>query len=185
MALTDDVLPWLVVLVGGVLLLAAIRLLGSPVGDLLFTGHRLNIFPAYAPQVMPKPAQFGRFVVAILVTFLGVGIIVVTPRISYAGRFARQVTLVIVSVSQLGVLGIAVWAWRGQNEGINRLTPIQFSLDDLLAAVLIAAVLPFAAIRGWLTWTGPEPRRRRNAVWAVVALVITALWLAPARYTEP
>jgi hypothetical protein len=181
-ALTDDVLLWLVVLVGGLLLLAAVRLLGPQVGDLLFTGHRLHIFPAYAPQVMPKSAQLGRFAVAVLVTFLSVGIIVIAPRISHAGEFTRRATLAIVSVSQLGVLGIAVWAWHGQNKGINHLTPIQFSLDDLLAAVLIAAVMSFAAVRGWLAWTGPEPQRRRNAAWVVVALVVTALWLAPALY---
>ncbi|MGA2319530.1 MAG: hypothetical protein ABSG95_02150 [Solirubrobacteraceae bacterium] len=172
------------ILLGGGLLLACIRLLGSPVGDLLFRGHPLHPFPAYAAQVMPKPAQLGRFVVAILIAFAGAGAILAAPRGSHfaTSRFLGQLAPFVVVIGQLAVLAVAVWAWQGQNEGLNHLTPVQFHLDDLLVAILIATTLIFAALRGWLAWTDPESRRRRTAAWAGVALIVTALWLAPTLY---
>jgi len=179
-----EALPWLAMLLGGSLLIVCIWLLGKPVGDLLFRGHPLHPFPAYAPQLLPKAAQFGRFTLAVLITFAGAGAIIAVPRASRLGAHTslERVAPAIVAIGQLAALFVVVWAWRGQNEGVNHLTPVQFDLGELLTAGLIAGVLTFSATRGWLAWMGSESGRQRWAVWAGVALIVTALWLAPALY---
>jgi hypothetical protein len=179
----DDALPWLVMLVGGLLLVGAVLLLGGAVGDLLFRGHALHVLPAYASQVMPKPAQFGRYALAILVTLATAGVILATPRADFAAhRGLRRLAPPIVLCAQLVALAVAVWAWRGQNEGINHSTPVRFDSDDLLVALVIAAALMVAGRKGWLGWIGSMSGRQHRGVWVSIAVIVTALWLAPALY---
>jgi hypothetical protein len=179
----EDALPWLVVLIGGGVLVACVLLLGSAVGDLLFRGHPLHPLPAYTVGVIPKPAQFGRFAIALLVTFAGAGIVMLAPRISPGdGQRLRRARPFIVAAGQLAALAVVVWAWRGQHEGVNLLMPVRFHLNDLLVAIVVAAALALAAVRGWLVWMDSEAGERRRAVWIGAALLITALWLAPALF---
>jgi hypothetical protein len=177
--LTQDALVWLVVLLGGCLLVVAVLLLGHPAGSLLFGGHRMHPLPTDAALVMPKPDQLGRFALAILVSFLGVGAVVVAPRAFRAGGSLTRYAPAVVVVGELAVLAVVVWAWRGQNEGVNRLTPIQFRLGDLAVAILIAAGLYLVAIRGWLARAVGKPSRARTVAWIGAATILTSLWLAP------
>ncbi len=180
----DDSLIWLLLVVGAGVLIAGALLVGVPVGDALFRGQRLHPFPAYAPEVMPKPAQFGRFAIAILVTFATAGAILALPRTkAFAGvRALGRAAPFAIAAGQLAALAVAVWAWRGQNTGINYLTPVQFHLRELVVAILIAAALTLSVTRGWLKWMGSHSDRRGSVIWAGAAMLITALWLLPALY---
>jgi hypothetical protein len=180
----EDALPWLAVVVGGVLLVGGVWLLGSAVGDLLFRGKALHPLPAYVAQVMPKPAQLGRYAVAILVTFACAGAILATPRAFHgrASELLRRAAPLIVAIGQAAALAVLVWAWRGQDQGVNHLTPVQFHLDELLVAILIAAALMLASIRGLLGRPRLTIGRWHRAAWVVLSVVVTSLWLAPALY---
>lgn len=181
---TEDALSWLVMLAGGLVLLAGIWLLGSPIGDLLFRGQPLHPLPIYVPEVMPKPAQFGRFAVTVLAVFAVAVALLARPRRPdppASAPLARVARAGLV-IGQLAIVGVLVWAWRGQNIGINHLTPVQFHLGNLFVAALIAMTVMLAARRGWLRWIDPERLRRRGAIWTLLAFVVTALWLLPGLY---
>lgn len=180
----EDALPWVAALAGGLLLLGCIVLLGPAVGGFLFHGRTLHPLPVYAPEVIRKPAELGRFALAVLVVFVVAAVLLATPRLRDLRAFhsIRRVAPASILIGQLAAIAVLVWAWRGQNEGVNHLTPVQFHLDRLLVAVAIAAVVLVAVPRGWLARASARIGRRHSAAWAVLALLITGLWLAPALF---
>jgi hypothetical protein len=176
---------WLVALLFGAAVAIAVLLLGPAAGDLFFRGRILHPLPAYASEVIPKPAQFGRYTVALVVAFASAGAVAFTswPRARLTSGKALAISApVLVLIGPLALLAVMTWAWRGQNKGINYMTPVQFNLLELCVAVGIALALILLALRGSFAWIGAPAGRRRRWVWVIAAASVTGLWLAPAIY---
>lgn len=194
-ALSGSESAWLVLLPCTLLLLAAIVLLGPPLGRLLFAPPGdWAIWPALVTSrfVQPEPTEHARFAIALLGPLLVAGTaLALTRRPRPAIPAAALAT---ASQAALGLfLALAVFAQhrhvyeRSYSVETDGVRMVVFTIPTLVVAMLVASAAAWAANRPWLTAAGRrmlrESRRRRAAAIAIAAS-FALLWLMTAFNTD-
>lgn len=179
-ALSLEELAWLAAVPTAALTLAAMLVLGAPLGHALFHARTLDFWPSTLVAVYPKPAEEARFLIA-----LG-GAILVPLAVLWAARrprprfrFGREAVFLAQCAFVL-VLACGVLTQTSSVKlGIGYFTP-----PTLLAAVLIGMGCVLT-----LSWEPLFSRARslltsnsRLLLWGTVAvaLVATVVWILPA-----
>ncbi|HEX7289624.1 MAG TPA: hypothetical protein VF250_00740 [Conexibacter sp.] len=183
-------MAWLAVLPCAALVIAAMLLLGRPLGDALFAPTGVDRFwPGI--EVAPEPAEHARFVLALLAAPLAAMTIVLgwrrPPRLHArvargAIALAQSCTALFLAFMLLAQHNVLVRSYR-----LPVLPVVVFSGATIVAAVafasLTALVLRRRGLVGQLARLARETRRRRVGC-AVVAAVLVATWLSSAVATE-
>lgn len=182
-ALRSDVI-WAALLAFSVALVVAMLVLARPLGHLLLSTHGVHFFPSELPEVYPKPTQEMRYVLAVLFA-AGLALLVARgriPAVIATHRMARNSLRLAAIVGRLGLLALVVWAWQSQFRGLSGQFPnAHFNDDDLLVAILIAALLTHA-VQLRPRWLEMRAIRGVRSPWLVFAAALTACWLLPDVY---
>jgi hypothetical protein len=194
-ALTAGQTAWLAAMPAALLGALAIGVLGPPLGEALLAPRTARFWEAFSFAVLPEPAEQGRFLIALLVPLLLVGLTVVGVRRTRARRASEAVELAVVAI-QLAAAAFVVVCLLRQQEVFGPFAPPHelsppvhgvFTLSTLLVAAT-AAVAAVGAIRGtrvraacarWMRDT-----RARRLVAGAVAVAAIAIWLLHAFNTE-
>jgi hypothetical protein len=183
---------WLAVLPSAVLVVAAMLLLGQPLGSAFFAPGSERFWPE--AERLPEPTEHARFIIALLgAPLVTAGVVAsrrwpvrLRPRIAHLAIGAGQLSLVVLlAASLLAQHGIflrlrVLSPLPGEGQGL-------FDVPMLVGAAAIAAALGLAlsrrAVAARITALGRETRTLRIACGAVAMLLI-AVWLLRAFNTE-
>jgi hypothetical protein len=189
-ALEPAEIAWLAVLPCVALVIAAIVLLGPPLGRALFEPAGVDRFWPNT-EVHPEPVEHARFVLALLAAPLGVAAVLalarrpprMQPRSARAlVAFAQGCTVLFVGLMLLAQHDVLLRAYVYPSTPVN-----VFSLTTLVAAAAAAPLLAFAlrqpALIARLAGLARETRARRVGC-LIVATALIAVWLTPAFNTE-
>jgi hypothetical protein len=167
--LTVDEIAWLLALPCAVLTVAAMVLLGGPLGNLLLANHgRVTLLPEWQFAVFLKPAEQARYLIALAApVLLAVATVLLAQR---SLRLPPRTTGALVTASQCaGAAFIVLCVWE------QRTVETYFTARTLLVAGALAALV-LCAIK-----SGPARRRataalnsQRPAV-AVIGLAVAVL----------
>jgi hypothetical protein len=186
---------WLLAVPAALALLAALVLLGGPLGRLLFPTPHVAFWPAAAPTltVRPEPAEQGRYLLAVLAPALLSGVLIAlarrgTPRVTprAAARLSGASQALLVAFLVLAVVAPHAITYGPIYSGAP-FKRVYFTWPTLAVALALAGVLAaalrrealVARVRAWAR----ETRRRRLAAFALAAL-LTGAWLLTAINTE-
>ncbi len=188
-AVGPDALAWIALLPCGLLAVAAVALLGPPLGHLLFSPGSDTLWPPgwWEATGHAEPAKHARYLLAVLAPALLVAVVLVGSRrpIRLRTPIARALTL----ASQALVTALAVALLLKQNllYNVDQPAPPLFGLGTVAIAaalLLIAAIaLRRRAVAAWIAEHVRETRTRRRAALAV-AIAFVAIWLLKALMTD-
>jgi hypothetical protein len=188
-------LAWLVALPCAVVLVAAIVLLGPPLGRLLFPASDIAFWPTATPTlaIRPEPTEQARFLIALA------GPVALSGLVAWLrGRaipLRPAVVAVLVRASQVLLAAFALTALIAQQRHVYDATfsggvsfkRVYFTVPTLVVAALLtlAAVLALRreALVSRIAALTLETPRRRLVVLGIV-LVLLGLWLLTAINTE-
>jgi hypothetical protein len=190
-ALTAAELAWIAALPCAAVTLAAVVVLGPPLGHALFAPTGDGLWPRKAPYVFghPEPVKHARYALAVLGAGLLAAVVLVgsrrPPRLRPGAR--RAAVLASQSLACAGLV-VAVVAQRLVSYPGN--IPVRwriFSAPTLVVACAAAAALVLAlripAVAGHVA--RPGVARRRGAVACLlIAALATSIWLLPSVATE-
>jgi hypothetical protein len=181
-------LAWIAVVPCAIATLAAIVLLGPPIGHTFFSAGSEALWPPEAPYVFgqPEPVKQGRYLTALL------GPALLVAAIYASGR--RRLTLrplvirSLVAASQVALLAflVACCVAEGRTAAHDGRPPLIGALTIAVAAVLalgFVAAVRSASVMRRLASLARETGRRRIAC-AAVAVAVTAAWLLTAVDSE-
>ncbi|HKG37821.1 MAG TPA: hypothetical protein VKB25_02430 [Conexibacter sp.] len=189
-ALEPAEVAWLAVLPCAVVIVAAILLLGPPLGHALFEPTAVDRF---WPQtwVLPEPVEHARFVLALLAAPLGAAAVAAGGR--WRPRLRPSRTRILIALTQTcTVLFLALMLLAQHNvllrSYVYPVLPVDiFSVPSLVAAAVLAPLLGFVLQRrtlvARLAGLARETRGRRIGC-TLVAVVLIAVWLLAAFNTE-
>jgi hypothetical protein len=180
---------WLLVVPCALLAVAAMLLLGRPLGQLLLSNRTgLTFLPELRGSVFPKPAEQMRYLMALAAAVALVGGTVLitrsTPRVA-ASRYTRGLVSATQWVGALFVVA-CVWAQREFVYGAVYGTPtgfIQpyFTIRTLVLAGVVALVGTLAILRDRVPQMVARAlgasRRGIGPAAVTVALIVTATWM--------
>ncbi|HMJ03894.1 MAG TPA: hypothetical protein VK506_13205 [Conexibacter sp.] len=187
-ALTPAEIAWVVLLPCAIAMVAAIVLLGPPLGHLLVRPSSDALWPPtwWEARGSPEPVEYGRYALAVLAPAVLAAAILATVRRAPALRPGTIRALVLAGQSLvLAVVVVAVLAQHGailvdQPPRENQPQREIFGVAALAAAALLltAALLALRqrAVVAWCAGLARETSRRR-AVGLAIAVVIAAIWL--------
>ena len=188
-ALEAAEVAWLAVLPCAALVVAAILLLGPPLGHALFAPGSDHFWPD--SEVAPEPVEHARFVLALLAPPLGAAAVAIGTRRRLRLRPAHIRTLVVLA--QLATALFVVLMLLAQHDVLLRseVYPVPpadiVSVPSFVAAAALALLLALALRRRQvvdvLGGLVRETRGRRVGC-GLVAVVVIAVWLLPAFNTE-
>jgi len=180
---------WVALVPCALLTLAAIVLLGPPLGRILFPSKQYGFWPEYLQFVSPEPTERGAYLLALA------GAIALPAAVLAGTRWQPALTPTarrwLALAGQAGLLGFLLLAliaqrvvrYDGRYGFEEPQHAVYFTPATLLVALLVAAAIPLAlrsaALRPRLAALLHETRARRIAA-AAVALAITAIWLLTA-----
>jgi hypothetical protein len=187
-ALTPAETAWIVLIPCAIVMLAAIAVVGPPLGHALVRRGSDALWPPdwWQTKGTPEPVKHGRFALALLAPLVLAGAILVgsrRPR-QLRARTIRALTL----AGQAAVLAVVVVAVLGQRNLILtdqrltsewKLTPI-FSVGMLVVAAALVTVAAIALRRHRvIAWIGERARERPalRAACLGIAIVFPAVWL--------
>ena len=185
-------LAWLAALPCALVVLAALVVLGPPLGDALLAPRGMAFWPSTQPAVLPEPAEHGRYAIALLGPLLLSGAVLLGAR-GGAPAWPRALALLApaAQVVLLAFLAACLWAQRTAVFG-PPYEPVPrerayFSTATLLVAGAVAAALALALTRPATLRRAGEllrdtPRRRVAAI--ALALLLLAVWLLMAVNSE-
>ncbi|HEU4703984.1 MAG TPA: hypothetical protein VFS37_15995 [Conexibacter sp.] len=176
---------WLVAVPCGLIVLAAIVLLTTPVRELLYPSRPpIRLLPEDANRLRPEPLEGTHYLIALtLPLLLTLATVAVARRIPPRDASERLRTAGVVG-AQIVVLGLVVVCFAGQHA--ERWRSAYFSLPTLATALLFATVmlLVLPRVRSRLpAWHVGRTRTLRIAL-GTVALVAAAAWLLPGVNSE-
>jgi len=188
-ALEPGEAAWIGLLPCALLVLAAIVLLGPPLGETFLGPGSERFFPRI--EVAPEPVEHARYIIALLGAPLLAAVVLLAVRRSIAlpARTAR----VMQDVAQAALFGFLVLCLLALNDVIFTSYRPPSGPNPIfgVSALLAAAALPLLALAG-LRANGvaarlaalarETPRRRWTCLF--VAILLTATWLLPAVNTE-
>jgi hypothetical protein len=189
-ALTPAQLAWIAALPCAAVTLAAIVLLGPPLGHALLAPSGEGLWPHDASYVWgrPEPVKQARFALALLGPALLAACVLVGAR--RPPRLAPAATRALVLVSQLLLCAGLVAATIAQRYVVQDNIPTRwriFSVPTLVAGVGVAVALTFALRTPALARRIAQPpvmRRRWAAACLLAAIVATVVWVLPAVATD-
>jgi hypothetical protein len=180
-------LAWLVAVPAAAITVAAMVLIGAPLGHRIFPAPALEFWASARPYVDPKPAEQARYLIALGGAVL-VPVVVLasarrrTPRPSFAqiGAFVAQLAFVAALFLSIVVR---------EKVGPNDIGQVAFGLSYFTWPTIVVALLVGLAFVVCLSSPGvlsrvrdllvvESPWVRRGA--AMIAVVATAIWLLPA-----
>jgi hypothetical protein len=188
---------WLAVLPVAALSLAAILVLGPPLGRLLLSTHSpYTILPDAAQNVRHEPTKQARFLLALCApALLALATVVlarrrprVSPALARLGPPAAQVALVAVLaaclIGQYGLSYAEPYIEPGMTEASFRMR--YFTPGSLLAAAAIAGALLLAIRSAPLRRLAALPRALRGLRLACLlgAIGVTVVWLLPSVHAD-
>jgi hypothetical protein len=189
------VLAWLLAVPVALVSVALIALLGPPLGRLLHSGaNPYTFWQDLSWAVVPEPTEQGRFLLAIAAPLLYAGALAAAARRPPA--LPRRVAVLAVPLAQAVLLAFAVVCVVVQQRLVYEVPIYQpgvshrwryFTPRTLVAAGVLAAgafaVLDRPAWRARVAgWLGETDRRRLVA--ALLAVLLTAIWLLHAVNTD-
>jgi hypothetical protein len=185
--LTAGEIAWLLSVPCALLTVAAMLVLGRPLGNLLQSTHgQITILPEYDGAIFLKPAQQARYFIAVaaaaLLAAATLGIAQRPPRLR------QRTTDLLVSASQCaGAAFIVVCFWVQRTvkpppaNGIPASIQPFFTVPTLLVASALAALAALAVrhepLRGRVAEALSGNRRGITVIGVSAAVVITAIWL--------
>jgi hypothetical protein len=186
---------WLLLVPAALVALAAIVLLGPPLGRLLFPAQDVAFWPTATPTlaVRPEPTEQARYLIAAAAPLLFAALLVaLAPRERLALRARVGTPLAAAGQALLAVFLVAMLAaqrvhtYDASYSGAPFRT-VYFTLPTLAVAAALTAALVLALRRDVLvararTWTAETSWRRAAAIG--VAALLTAVWLLTAINTE-
>jgi hypothetical protein len=186
-ALTAEETAWLLLMPALALSLAAIILLGPPVGRLAFTGTHYTYWPsAAAVELFPKPTELARFV---LVVACALGFALAIPLA--AGRQLRlgrtQVRISLGIVQTVTAVALAFFFVKQRDvfpykiDDPSYFTPLAVLLACIFGVATTAALTRPRAVRRLRAAT--RTTRWSIACWAA-AILATVAWLLPSIFTD-
>ena len=182
-------LAWIALPACALVSLAAIVVLGPPLGEALFAPGSDALWPAswWGAQGNPEPAKHGRYILAVLAPLLLVGAVLAGARRAPALRPRAIAAAVLASqVLAAAFVAVAILAQHDVILGDARLEPV-FGLGAVLVAagLVVAAVLALrrGEVVARIASLARETRGRRIAG-AAIAAAFAALWLIEAVTTD-
>ncbi len=183
---------WLAAVPAAVLAIAAIVLLGPPLGASLLSAPPVRFFPGALSGVHPEPTEQARYLIALTAPLLLAGFALLlwrrppqrlaaaAPTLARAVELAAVATLVGCFVAQR-----LQDAQRDEGSGVGPI--VYFTLPTVAAALVIAVAIALGSRSGtvraaWARWA-PDSRALRLGA-ALVALVAIAVTLLPALNTD-
>jgi hypothetical protein len=190
-ALAPAELSWLLAPPAALVLLAAIVVLGPPLGHLLFPDPGIAFWPTAVPTlaVRPEPVEHGRYLIAIVAPLALAGLLawLVAGRPAPARPPAAGALVQVSQVLLVAFLALTLIAQRSLTyEAIYSGRPfrsVYFTVPTLVVAALVAGALVAGLRRSELVararaWARETPRRRQAAL--AVALLLAVAWLLTA-----
>jgi hypothetical protein len=188
-------LAWLLAVPVALIAIALIVLLGPPLGDLLHSGESPYTFwQDLSWAVVAEPTEQGRFLIALAAPLLFAGVVAATarrgvalpPRVAAAAAPLAQVALLALAVVCIVVQQRLVYEVPIYQAGISHrwryFTPATLVVAGLLAAGAFVVLDRPAWRSRAATWLRETDRRR--VVAALLAGLLTALWLLHAVNTD-
>jgi hypothetical protein len=169
------------------LTVAAMALLGAPLGNLLLSAHGQEVLlPEYYSAVVLKPAERARYLIALAApVLLATATLVLARR---PPRLAPRTIGALVVVSQcMGAAFIAVCIWIQSTVGFSELVGVPatiepyFTVRTLLVAAALVVVVALAikhdTLRRHVASVLNDRRRGIAAIGLVIAVLATAIWV--------
>jgi hypothetical protein len=185
-ALTPAELTWIAAVPSALVLIAAVILLGPPVGHALLDPGAEGLWPREAPFVIGRadPVKHGRYLVALLGPVLLAAAIWGSARRGV--RLAPALTRSLVMGSQVLVLVLAVAAAIGQNAKPVYRVPAFDASTGLVALAVTLLLLLAPRHRRLAAWAARPARedRARAAACLAIAVLLTTTWLLVAIDSE-
>jgi hypothetical protein len=189
-ALEPAEVAWIAVLPCAVVVVAAILLLGPPLGHALFEPTGVDRFwPRTA--VAPEPVEHARFVLALLAAPLGAVAVMAGRR--WEPRLRPSRARILIALTQICIVLFLVLMLLAQHDVLLRsyvypVLPVDiFSVPSLVAAAVLAPLLGYGLQRDTLVARlagfARETRGRRIGC-TLIAVVLIAVWLSAAFNTE-
>jgi hypothetical protein len=189
-ALDPGELAWIAALPCAAVVVAAIVLLGPPLGHALMEPAPGEVlWPRSVNYIFgsPEPVKHARFAIALLGPLLLVAAILAGRRRppSLGGRTAAALVL----ISQLALVALVIRAIRGQGDPTLgdlhqwSLFPTWAFVVALALPAIVVLLMRSERIAGWVARAARDTRARRLACGAVAA-ALTACWLLTAVNTE-
>jgi len=193
-ALRADDAAWLAAVPAAAIALAAIVLLGPPLGGWLLATPHLRWFPSLRSAVRPEPTEQARYLIALTAPLLLAGFTLLLrfrpPRrlAAAAPALARAVEVAAVAIL-VGCFVAQRFQDAQRDAGSGRGPIVYFTLPSVAAALAIAVALAFAirsaAVRAaWARWAGRVDTRRGRIGVVLVALAAIVVTLLPAINTD-
>jgi hypothetical protein len=181
-SLTPAEVAWIALVPCAIVSLAAIVVLGPPVGHALFEPGSEPLWPPgwWETQGRPEPVKFGRYVLAVLAPLLLVGVVLAGARRPPALR-ARTIVAATLT-SQALLVAFVVFAALGQHRVIfdERPLPPIFDVRTLAIAAAMLLVALIALRRERIAATIARLARETatwRAIGLLVAAMVAAMWL--------
>jgi len=186
-------IAWLLAVPCALLAVAAMAVLGAPLGNLLFSSHgQLTLLPEWRFAAFPKPAEQGRYLIA-----LAAPIVLAVATLMLARKpplLASRATAALVHASQCGgiaFVAVCVWAQHrlvfgviygfSLNEFPHGYSQSYFTISTLLVAAALAAAIVLAVksdrVRPRVAAALNSRRRAVAVIAASVAVLVTAAWV--------
>jgi hypothetical protein len=183
-------IAWLALIPCALAMLAAVLVLGPPLGHALFDRGSEALWPPgwWEASGQPEPVRHGRYLLVALAPVVLAGVVLAAAR--WPPRLAPPAIHAAVAAGQAAVVAVAVVAVLGQRNLIlraDRTLPPELSLGVLaLAAALTALAVVALRRRGVAARIAALARERRGVRVAALAIaaVFAAAWLVEAVATD-
>ncbi|MBS1870599.1 MAG: hypothetical protein JSS99_13160 [Actinobacteria bacterium] len=178
---------WLALLPCTLLVLAAMLLLGPPLGRAVFAPQGVIFFPHALPAVLPEPTEHARYLIALLGPVLLAGAVLVSVRRSI--KAPPRTTAILVRAVQallIALMTVCVWIqhtalldpWKGPITRRGYFTPATLVVAVAITAAITAVLSRPAAFARTVGLLREAPVRRRAAL--TLAVLTVTMWLLTA-----
>jgi hypothetical protein len=187
--LAPATLAWIALLPSACLGIAAIVLLGPPLGDLLFRPGSDALWPPgwWEATGHAEPTKHARYLLAVLAPLLPAGVVLVGTRATL--RLSPRIAQALSRAAQALVLAIVALFLLRQNVlyNVGQPAPPVFGVVNAAVALALVATIGLAMRRATIVdrvgaLVHETPRRRVVAL--VIALLLTATWLLKVLMTD-
>jgi len=192
-SLTPGEIVWLAAIPAAVLGVAAILLLGPPIGNALLAQRDVRFWESFQAEVAPEPVEQGRFLVALTIPLLLAGLTLFGVRSRRLWTASRATTALVVA-AQLLLVAFVVWARAAQKVVPvfvpGELEPLlirYFTVRTLVVAAIATAAAVLVLRRPGLRTTlrnATRDTRPSTLAAGAIAIVAIAVWLLHAYNTE-
>lgn len=177
---------WLLLLPAAAVSIAAMVVLGPPLGRLLFTANHYTYWPSVLSQLRPKPTELARFSLAVVCALAFAAVLpLAAPR---TPRLQAATTRAAALLAELACVAALVFCFLKQSD-VNRYDlrdPTYFSPVTVVVACALGAVgaVVLARPQALARLRAGIARASRPRACLVAAVLITIAWLLPSIFTD-